>query len=233
MIILRQKEFNSKSQKKLREKLEVSKHLNEFRETTGLKKLLENEGLQSDPNLVNRIQKLEDLSKHVHDEIRRNPNRQKTGEPLVEDTKVFLKKVSRSGAPSIEEYERRGGNKKREQEIANRTNRGVKKVRGKKTPISLEERNSPMMVGIRESGLSEKSKEELERRKQERKKSISESNPIKSNKAGEGFLRRNWKKLGKGGKAAVIGVPVAAAAVGTGVAIKKHHDKKKKEQEQE
>ena len=36
-----------------------------------------------------------------------------------------------------------------------------------------------------------------------------------------------WNKLGKGGKAAVIGVPVAAAAIGTGVAIKKHNDKKK------
>lgn len=41
------------------------------------------------------------------------------------------------------------------------------------------------------------------------------------------------KKLSKGGKAALIGVPVAAAAIGTGVAIKKHHDKKKKEQEEE
>ena len=39
------------------------------------------------------------------------------------------------------------------------------------------------------------------------------------------------KKLSKGGKAALIGVPVAAAAIGTGVAIKKHRDKKKKEQE--
>lgn len=231
MIILRQKEFNSKSQKKLREKLEVSKHLNEFMDTTGLKDLLENERVQSDPELVSRIQKLGDFSKHVHDEIRRNPNRQKTGEPLVEDTKVFLKKVSRSGAPSIEEYERRGGNKKREQEIANRTNRGVKKVRGKKTPISLEARNSPMMVGIRESGLSGKSKEELGRRKQERKKSISESNPIKSNKAREGFIKRNWNKLGTGGKIATIAIPTTIAAIGTGVAIKKHNDKKKKEEE--
>ena len=39
------------------------------------------------------------------------------------------------------------------------------------------------------------------------------------------------KKLSKGGKAALIGVPIAAAAIGTGVAIKKHKDKKKKEQE--
>jgi len=35
-----------------------------------------------------------------------------------------------------------------------------------------------------------------------------------------------WSKLGKGGKAAVIGVPVAVAAIGTGMAIK---NKKKKE----
>ena len=41
------------------------------------------------------------------------------------------------------------------------------------------------------------------------------------------------KKLSKGGKAALIGVPVAAAAIGAGVAIKKHHDKKKKEEEEE
>jgi len=41
------------------------------------------------------------------------------------------------------------------------------------------------------------------------------------------------KKLQKAKKAVLIGVPVAAAAIGTGVAIKKHHDKKKKEQEQE
>ena len=33
------------------------------------------------------------------------------------------------------------------------------------------------------------------------------------------------------GKAAMITLPVAAAAVGTGIAIKKHKDKKKKEQE--
>jgi len=112
MKILRQKEFNSKSQKRLREKLEVSKHLNEFMDTTELKDLLKDERVQSDPELVSRIQKLEDFNKHVHDEIKRNPNRQKTGEPLVEDTKVFLKKVSRSGAPSIEEYERRGETKK-------------------------------------------------------------------------------------------------------------------------
>ena len=37
------------------------------------------------------------------------------------------------------------------------------------------------------------------------------------------------KKLSKGGKAALIGVPIAAAAIGTGVAIKKHKNKKKKE----
>lgn len=87
------------------------------------------------------------------------------------------------------------------------------------------------MVGIRESGLSGKSKEELGRRKQERKKSISESNPIKSNKAREGFIKKNWNKLGTGGKIATIAIPTTAAAIGTGVAIKKHNDKKKKEEE--
>ena len=45
-------------------------------------------------------------------------------------------------------------------------------------------------------------------------------------------LSDKWKKLGKGKKAAIIGVPVAAAAIGTGVAIKKHHDKKKKKEQE-
>lgn len=44
----------------------------------------------------------------------------------------------------------------------------------------------------------------------------------------EGFLKRNWNKLGTGGKVAAIGVPIAAAAIGTGLAIKKHNDKKNK-----
>ena len=46
----------------------------------------------------------------------------------------------------------------------------------------------------------------------------------------EGFLKRNWNKLGTGGKIAAISVPVAAAAVGTGLAIKKHNDKKKSQE---
>jgi hypothetical protein len=51
-----------------------------------------------------------------------------------------------------------------------------------------------------------------------------------TNKATEGFIKKNWNKLGKGGKIAAVALPTAAA-VGTGVAIKKHKDKKKKEQE--
>lgn len=50
---------------------------------------------------------------------------------------------------------------------------------------------------------------------------------VEENVPKDGLIKRGWNKLGKGGKAAVIGVPVAAAAVGTGMAIKKHHDKKK------
>ena len=49
-----------------------------------------------------------------------------------------------------------------------------------------------------------------------------------TSKMGEGWLKGTWNKLGKGGKAAVIGVPVAAAAIGTGMAIK---NKKKKEED--
>jgi len=50
---------------------------------------------------------------------------------------------------------------------------------------------------------------------------------VEENVPKDGLIKRGWNKLGKGGKAAIIGVPVAAAAVGTGIAIKKHKDKKK------
>ena len=50
---------------------------------------------------------------------------------------------------------------------------------------------------------------------------------VEENVPKDGLIKRGWNKLGKGGKAAVIGVPVAAAAVVTGMAIKNHRDKKK------
>jgi len=50
-------------------------------------------------------------------------------------------------------------------------------------------------------------------------------NTTQTSKLGEGWLKKNWNKLGKGGKAAVIGVPVAAAAIGTGMAIKKRNNR--------
>ena len=50
---------------------------------------------------------------------------------------------------------------------------------------------------------------------------------VEENVPKDGLMKRGWNKLGKGGKAAVIGVPVAAAAIGTGMAIK---NRKKKEQ---
>lgn len=53
----------------------------------------------------------------------------------------------------------------------------------------------------------------------------------KQKEATEGFIKRNWNKLGKGGKIAVGTGLAATTALGTGLAIKKHNDKKKKEQE--
>ena len=227
MIILRQKEFNSKSQKKLREKLDVQKHLEELHKNLRLDEVAANKEIMNNPSTAKSVKEIQDVSDHIYDEIKKNPNRQKNGELLVEDSKVFLKKVSRSGAPGIKEYEKSGGNKQRE-EILKQThvkNRGIKKVRGKKTPTSVEARNSPMMTSIRKAALSEKSQNELLKRKQMRENSTQKP---KQKQATEGFIKKNWNKLGKGGKAAVIGVPVAAAAVGTGIAINKN--KKKKEQ---
>ena len=47
-------------------------------------------------------------------------------------------------------------------------------------------------------------------------------NTTQTSKMSEGFLKRNWNKLGKGGKIAV-GTGLAATAVGTGLAIKKRN----------
>jgi hypothetical protein len=227
-----QKEFNSKSQKKLREKLEVLKHLEESHKNTRLDEVAANKEIMNNPSTAKSVRKLQDLSDHIHDEIKKNPNRQKNGELLVEDGKVFLKKVSRSGAPGIKEYIESGGNKQREEKLKQThvRNRGIKKVRGKKTPTPVEERNSPMMTSIRKAALSEKSKNELLKRKQMRENIKSSSTQkLGKQQATEGFIKKNWNKLGKGGKIAAITVPTVA--VGTGIAIKKHKDKKKKEQE--
>ena len=54
--------------------------------------------------------------------------------------------------------------------------------------------------------------------------------PEKITKSTEGFIKKNWNKLGKGGKIAVGTGLAATAAIGTGVAIKKHNDKKNRTQ---
>lgn len=84
---------------------------------------------------------------------------------------------------------------------------------------SLENRNKAYQRAITDSRHSA-----LKRRKgilEDQNLELGNSpNTTQTSKMGEGWLKRNWNKLGTGGKVAVIGVPVAAAAIGTGMAIR-------------
>ena len=50
-------------------------------------------------------------------------------------------------------------------------------------------------------------------------------NTTQTSKLGEGWLKKNWNKLGTGGKIAAVAIPTTAAAIGTGMASKKRKNR--------
>ena len=155
MIILRQKafseieqrEFNSKAQKLRKEAWEVLKGQKLLdKDTNGFRKSAI-KGLKSNPETslefkeAKKLLKDTELDKKISRKIKRNPNVDtkllnkslERGKPnMIEDTKVFDKKIARSGAESVNQFvNEMGGSRKRLEYTLNRS-RGVKKVRGAK-----------------------------------------------------------------------------------------------------
>ena len=235
---LEQREFNSKSMKKLREKLEVLKgqELIDRDNKTSLEtarkflKEAKNSGIpESDPRVQLAIQQIHrtDFSDKVSSAIKNNPNRKKgtITDPesiFIEDSKVLNKKMARSGVNSFEEFEARGGVKGRGKEVANRT-RGVKKVKGAKTV-----NNFPAWINKKDElywRLSPENKEKFIRRRN--KKHLSEESIAHHKEVADSL--RNKKLMGKAAKKALIGAGIAgglALGAAAGYGAKKLNDKK-------
>jgi hypothetical protein len=173
--------------------------------------------------MVKRISKLSDPDRgfHVYYE---NPSSLKELEKVNNDRKEFIRE--RLSPKSIEKAKKMKENRERLEESS--------KMYQKQAQEMVDNMNRDIERKVEEG---RRKRAEEARREQQKK---SEEHLEKTRKGSEERLKDSikheslsdkWKKLGKGKKAAIIGIPVATAAIGTGIAIKKHHDKKKKEEE--
>jgi len=155
-------------------------------------------------------------------ELRANPNVGKeTSGPagFVNDMKVFDKKLARSGASNLEEYEARGGSSERLKQTLSRP-RGVKKIRGAKEPAGTI---TPEVKQVRILGLNPKHQEKFYENRRKRaavRESIAKHEAKAAELRAKKAMFKNLKTAGK------IGLGVAGAA-GLGYGIKKSIDKNK------
>lgn len=240
MIVLRNKTYSSKAQKKRKERWEVLKGqdiMDRENESWGKNadealKTYEKAGLPADDPRVKMATKEKAktvVSNQLSKELRANPNvsRETSGRAgFVNDMKVFDKKLARSGASSFEEYETRGGNSERLKQTTSRP-RGVKKVRGAKEPAGIGI-VTPEVKQAKILGLNPKHQEEFYENRRKRAavrwsiaKHEAKAAELRAKKVARQKLAKNLKTAGK------VGIGVAGAA-GIGYGIKKAVDKKKK-----
>lgn len=237
MIVLRNKTYSSKAQKKRKERWEVLKGqdiMDRENESWGKNadkalKTYEKAGLPADDPRVKMATKEKAdtvVSNQLSKELRANPNvgKETSGRAgFVNDMKVFDKKLARSGASSFEEYETRGGNSERLKQTTSRP-RGVKKVRGAKEPAGTI---TPEVKQAKILGLNPKHQEKFYENRRKRAavrwsiaKHEAKAAELKAKKAAGEKLIKNLKTAGKAG----LGI---AATAGVGYGINKAINKKK------